>query len=54
MYNEESYAERCVRSVDAVLDDIRLQTAILAVNDKFIEEVVAYKSVWGLWGAERI
>jgi dolichol-phosphate mannosyltransferase len=33
MYNEEAYAERCLRSIFPVLDGMRIQNAVVAVND---------------------
>lgn len=33
MYNEEAYAERCLRTIFPVLDRIKVQNAIVAVND---------------------
>lgn len=33
MYNEESYAEKCVRAIFAVLDSVRVPNAVVAVND---------------------
>ena len=33
MYNEEIYAEKCVRTIFTVLDGIRVRNAIVAVND---------------------
>ena len=33
MYNEEVYAEECVRAIFSVLDDTKIRNAIVAVND---------------------
>ena len=33
MYNEEAYAERCLRTIFPVLDRIKVKNAIVAVND---------------------
>ena len=33
MYNEEAYAERCLRTISPVLDRITVRNAIVAVND---------------------
>jgi glycosyltransferase involved in cell wall biosynthesis len=33
MYNEESYAEHCLRTIFSVLEDIRVPNAVVAVND---------------------
>lgn len=33
MYNEEAYAEKCIRAIFPVLDGIKLPNAIVAIND---------------------
>lgn len=33
MYNEESYAEKCLRTIFFVLEDLRVPNAVVAVND---------------------
>ena len=33
MYNEETYAEKCVRTIFPVLDGIKLPNAVVAIND---------------------
>lgn len=33
MYNEEAYAEKCIRTIFPVLDRIKVRNAIIAVND---------------------
>lgn len=33
MYNEEAYAEKCLRTIFPVLDHVRVRNAVVAVND---------------------